>query len=113
VGQKTHPKAFRLVTTQKHLSEWYTNKFSYSKLIKEDYFIREKTNKFFGDFLSISKIEINRINQDNFGKEYVNVVIYSLFPRAKEMSRKVTKYFSENIENINPKTTENFKVLTI
>ena len=103
MGQKTHPKAFRLVTTQKHLSEWYTNKFSYSKLIKEDYFIREKTNKFFGDFLSISKIEINRINQDNFGKEYVNVVIYSLFPRAKEMSRKVTKYFSENIENINPK----------
>jgi small subunit ribosomal protein S3 len=103
VGQKTHPKAFRLVTTQKHLSEWYTNKFSYPKLIEEDYFIREKANKFFGDFLSISKIEINRINQDNFGKEYVNVIIYSLFPRAKEMSRKVSKYFSENIENMNPK----------
>lgn len=103
MGQKTHPKAFRLVTTQKHLSEWYTNKFSYPKLIEEDYFIREKANKFFGDFLSISKIEINRINQDNFGKEYVNVIIYSLFPRAKEMSRKVSKYFSENIENMNPK----------
>lgn len=103
MGQKTHPKAFRLVTTQKHLSEWYTNKFSYPKLIEEDYFIREKANSFFGDFLSISKIEINRINQDNLGKEYVNISIYSLFPRAKEMSKKVSKYFTENIKGLNPK----------
>ena len=103
MGQKTHPKAFRLVTTQKHLSEWYTNKFSYSKLIEEDYFIREKTNEYFKNFLTISKIEINRVNQDTTGKEYINIIIYSLFPRAKEMSRKVSKYFSENIENLNPK----------
>ena len=61
MGQKTHPKAFRLVTTQKHLSEWYTNKFSYPKLIEEDYFIREKTNKYFANFLTISKIEVTRI----------------------------------------------------
>ena len=74
MGQKTHPKAFRLVTTQKHLSKWYTNKFSYPKLIEEDYFIRQKTNEYFADFLTISKIEINRINQDNLGKEYVNVI---------------------------------------
>lgn len=103
MGQKTHPKAFRLVTTQKHLSEWYTNKFSYSKLIEEDYFIREKTNEYFKDFLTISKIEINRVSQEAEEKEYVNIIIYSLFPRAKEMSRKVSKYFSENIENLNPK----------
>jgi len=29
MGQKTHPKGFRLVTTQKHLSEWYSDKKNY------------------------------------------------------------------------------------
>jgi small subunit ribosomal protein S3 len=104
VGQKTHPKAFRLVTTQKHLSEWYSNKFSYSKLIEEDFFVREKITENFEEFLTLSKIEINRTNQENEGKEYVNIIIHALYPRAKEMYRKVIKYFSENIENPNSKT---------
>lgn len=104
MGQKTHPKAFRLVTTQKHLSEWYSNKFSYPKLVEEDFFIREKISKTFDEFLSLSKIEISRINQDNIGKEYVNIIIHALFPRAKEMYRRVGKYFTENIENPNTKT---------
>lgn len=104
MGQKTHAKGFRLVTTQKHLSEWYSNKLIYPSLIEEDYFIRTKTTEFFKEFLSISKIEINRINQDNQGSEYVNISIHALFPRAKEMYRKVSKYFTENIENSNPKT---------
>jgi small subunit ribosomal protein S3 len=103
VGQKTHPKAFRLVTTQKHLSEWYSNKLYYSKLIKEDYGIREKINTDFGQSLSISKVEINRINQGDSEKQYVNIVIHALFPRAKEMYRKVGKYFNENTENQNIK----------
>jgi small subunit ribosomal protein S3 len=100
VGQKTHPKAFRLVTTQKHLSEWYSNKFSYSKLIKEDYFVREEINKNFKDFLSISKVEMKRISQENTEKQYVNIIIYALFPRAKEMSKKVGKYFIENSKTL-------------
>ena len=103
MGQKTHPKAFRLVTTQKHLSEWYSNKLYYSKLIKEDYGIREKINTDFGQSLSISKVEINRINQGDSEKQYVNIVIHALFPRAKEMYRKVGKYFNENTENQNIK----------
>nr|YP_009545423.1 ribosomal protein S3 [Mallomonas splendens]AYO28577.1 ribosomal protein S3 [Mallomonas splendens] len=105
MGQKTHPKGFRLVTTEKHLSNWYGTKFYYSDLIKEDYYIRKKTQEFFNEFLSISKVEINRVNQGSNQKEYVNIQIKALFPRAKEMSRKVTKYFSE--------TTENPKVLTL
>ncbi len=100
MGQKTHPKAFRLVTTQKHLSEWYSNKFSYSKLIKEDYFVREEINKNFKDFLSISKVEMKRISQENTEKQYVNIIIYALFPRAKEMSKKVGKYFIENSKTL-------------
>ena len=54
MGQKTHPKAFRLVTTQKHLSEWYGTKVSYPALIEEDFFIREKIHSSFQEFLSIS-----------------------------------------------------------
>lgn len=104
MGQKTHPKAFRLVTTQKHLSTWYGNKLSYPGLIEEDFFIREKIHFFFQEFLSISKVEINRINQDIETKEYVNITIYALFPRAKEMYRKVSKYFTEKTLNTNPKT---------
>nr|YP_009545272.1 ribosomal protein S3 [Synura uvella]AYO28426.1 ribosomal protein S3 [Synura uvella] len=107
MGQKTHPKGFRLVTTQKHLSKWYGNKFLYSNLIEEDYFIRLKVDEFFSEMLSISKIEINRINQETETKEYVNITINALFPRAKEMYRKVPKYFTDNLENSNSKTLAN------
>ena len=106
MGQKTHPKGFRLVTTQKHLSNWYGNKFLYSSLIEEDSFIRLKINHFFKDYLTISKIEINRISQEVGAKEHVNISVNALFPRAKEMTKKVSKYFSENIE-----TAKTFNVL--
>jgi hypothetical protein len=33
VGQKTHPKGFRLITTQSHLSKWYSPKATYPALI--------------------------------------------------------------------------------
>jgi small subunit ribosomal protein S3 len=96
VGQKTHPKGFRLVTTQKHLSNWYSNKLTYSSLIEEDFLIRETSENYFKDFLSISKIEISRSGQENEEKEYVNITINALFPRAKEMYRKVSKYFTDS-----------------
>jgi small subunit ribosomal protein S3 len=96
MGQKTHPKGFRLVTTQKHLSEWYSPKADYSSLIEEDFFIRSKVPDFFADFLSVAKTEIHRIQQESDGEEYVNITIHALFPRAKEMSRKVTKYLAES-----------------
>jgi len=104
VGQKTHPKGFRLVTTQDHLSKWYSNKLVYPSLIEEDFLIRSKADKLFKEFLSISKIEINRISQDIDQKEYVNITIHALFPRAKDMYRKVTKYFTETTDGSNPKT---------
>lgn len=104
MGQKTHPKGFRLITTQKHLSEWYSSKKNYPSLIEEDFLIRTKVEEYFQEFLSISRIEINRINQENNQKEYVNITIHSLFPRAKEMYKKVAKYFSENGDNTNQRT---------
>lgn len=104
MGQKTHPKGFRLVTTQKHLSDWYSTKLNYPYLIKEDFLIRTKVEKTFNEFLSISKVEINRVNQDIDQKEYVNITIHALYPRAKEMYRKVSKYFDETVENNSTKT---------
>lgn len=104
MGQKTHPKGFRLVTTQDHLSKWYSNKLVYPSLIEEDFLIRSKADELFKEFLSISKIEINRISQDIDQKEYVNITIHALFPRAKDMYRKVTKYFTETTDGSNPKT---------
>lgn len=105
MGQKTHPKGFRLITTEKHLSNWYSKKSTYPSLIEEDFLIRLKAEAFFKEFLSISKIEITRITQqDENQKEYVNITINALFPRAKEMYRKIPKYFLDKIEKPTPKT---------
>jgi small subunit ribosomal protein S3 len=99
MGQKTHPQGFRLVTTQQHLSTWYAKKSSYSKLIQEDYIIREKIEKTLGDFLSLSKIKIERSYEEDVKNEYVNIIVHALYPRAKEMSRKLGKQFLETTEN--------------
>jgi small subunit ribosomal protein S3 len=99
VGQKTHPKGFRLVTTQNHLSNWFNNKLNYSKLLEEDFLIRSKVEKDFKDFLSISKIEINRIAQDNENVEFVNIKIHALFPRIKTIYKKVSTYFNKNSDS--------------
>lgn len=104
MGQKTHPTGFRLGTSQTHLSKWYSNKYIYSSLLEEDFFIRSKINSTFKDFLSISKIEISRITQDVNEKEYVNITINALYPRAKDMYRKVTKHFSETTDGKDMKT---------
>jgi small subunit ribosomal protein S3 len=100
VGQKTHPKAFRLVTTEKHLSQWYSKKLFYSKLIEEDFFIREKILKTFADLFTISKIEIQRIGEEKLEKQYIKIIISGLFPRSKEMTKKVGKALYENVSNL-------------
>lgn len=93
MGQKTHPKAFRLVTTQNHLSNWYSSKFDYSSLAAEDFFIRQKIEKEFDNFFIISSIEIARgknISLSNLNLEEVVITINSLHPRVKDMYRKLT-----------------------
>ena len=56
MGQKTSANGVRLVTTQKHSSEWYAPKSKYPILIEEDYFIREKIDNSFKEFFSFSKV---------------------------------------------------------
>ena len=104
MGQKTHPKGFRLVTNQKHLSEWYSEKKDYPALIAEDSFIREQATQYFQELLSIAKIEISRIPQEGEGNEYIQVTIHTLFPRAKEMSRKVPKQLASDTDSSSGKT---------
>jgi small subunit ribosomal protein S3 len=121
VGQKTHPTGFRLVTTQKHLSAWYSSKYNYPTLIEEDYFIRSKIQHSFDDILSISKIEIDRINEENqvkkskellaedqYNQEQVTITIHALYPREKEISKKLAKYF---VDNSNTTKTKNISSL--
>lgn len=95
MGQKTNPKGFRLVTTQKHLSNWYSKKQAYSALIKEDFLLRTKIEETFNKILVISKIEINRVTDHN---EHVNITISALFPRLKEINKKITNFFEKEIE---------------
>jgi small subunit ribosomal protein S3 len=98
VGQKTNPKGFRLITTQTHLSNWYTQKKNYPVLIEEDYFVREKIQKAFENILTISEISIQRITQETVSNEYAIVTVHALFPRAKEMYKKLSKLFDEKRE---------------
>jgi small subunit ribosomal protein S3 len=88
MGQKTHPKGFRLVTTQNHLSNWYSDKKTYPILIEEDTYIREKVEKELKDLLNISTIEIIRSTG-------VHLIINALYPREKDMYRKVLKFSKE------------------
>lgn len=98
MGQKTNPKGFRLITTQTHLSNWYTQKKNYPVLIEEDYFVREKIQKAFENILTISEISIQRITQETVSNEYAIVTVHALFPRAKEMYKKLSKLFDEKRE---------------
>jgi len=64
VGQKTHPTGFRIGINKKHNSTWFANYGAYSKVLKEDYKIRQFFEKEFGNIYNkagISKLEINRI----------------------------------------------------
>jgi small subunit ribosomal protein S3 len=59
VGQKTHPLAFRLGVTQKHLSSWVAKPSSYVKFAEEDFKIRTYIEKHYPNS-GICKIHITR-----------------------------------------------------
>lgn len=100
MGQKTHPKGFRLVTTQKHLATWYSSKSNYKKLSYEDYLIRTLALKKIEKFLTISSIEISRKCIESENKESVLINIKALYPRSKDILKKLTTYFNDiNLPN--------------
>lgn len=75
MGQKVHPSGFRLNTTQKHQSVWFTKLNNYSSLLEQDYKIRDFiTEKY--DSSGIASIEIDRTYRLN----QVSVKIYVAKP---------------------------------
>ena len=75
MGQKIHPLGFRLTTTQKHRSIWFSKFDNYPELIAEDASIRTFFDQRTRD-AGISKIEIKRNSNGN----KINVTIYSARP---------------------------------
>ena len=80
MGHKTHPLGFRLGITQQHRSAWYSKLKDYSKLIQEDYTIRNIIFKFFtkNSIKSTGIINI-LINRNNKGDK-INLEIQTAKP---------------------------------
>lgn len=95
MGQKTHPKGFRLVTTQKHLSSWYSEKSHYPTLLEEDAFFRQKVETMVKDFLNLSSIEIFRSGGEEEKDQRIHILLKALYPRQKEMSKKLIDFLKE------------------
>lgn len=93
MGQKTNPKAFRLVTTEKHLSSWHSSKEFYSSFLKDDYIIRKNAEAIFKDCFVLSKIEVFRKKTNGLKNSTGEIKISLLFPRVKEVYRKAIEYF--------------------
>ena len=75
MGQKVHPLGFRLVTTQKHRSVWFSEFENYPNFLEEDSLIREYLNTK-AKQAGISRIEIKR----NSSGSKIEVEIFSARP---------------------------------
>ncbi len=93
MGQKTHPKAFRLVSTQPHLSSWYAEKKKYSVFLQEDFQIREVIMKELEKILEISSIQIERLGNK------VNLLLTVLYPRQIMLKTRVKKFFEKQLSD--------------
>ena len=100
MGQKIHPKGFRLILPEKHLSNWYSTKKLYSFLCQEDFLVREKIQKFFSELLLISSIKIERVTSLGLTNKSINITINCLLPKLKDFYKtiannsKIEKYGS-------------------
>lgn len=72
MGQKIHPNGFRLGINQYHQSSWFSKRSLYSKVLAEDYYLREYI---MGLFPNISKIQIYRGFNDS-----IQLTLYLLKP---------------------------------
>lgn len=106
MGHKTHPLGFRLGITQSHKSFWYSKLNTYSKLVQEDYLIRNVVFNFFKKnsikSTGITKILVTRNNtgeqidlevqtakpgvlvgESGIGLDSIDKSLTSLFPTKK------------------------------
>lgn len=89
MGQKIHPKGFRLILPEKHLSNWYATKKFYSVLCQEDFIIRQIIQQFFSEFLLISSINIERVTSLLINNKDITITITCLLPRLKDFYKNI------------------------
>ena len=106
MGQKTHPIGFRLGGVIDWQSQWFANKGrDYAKLTNEDREIRDVIVKELGENAAISKIEIERNNQE------ISITVFTARPgiiigrggtRVEELKNFLEKFTNNEIRlNIN------------
>ena len=106
MGQKTHPTGFRLGGVIDWQSQWFANKGKdYAKLTNEDREIRDLIVKELGENAAISKIEIERNNQE------ISITVFTARPgiiigrggtRVEELKNFLEKFTNNEIRlNIN------------
>ena len=106
MGQKTHPIGFRLGGVIDWQSQWFANKGKdYAKLTNEDREIRDVIVEELGDNAAISKIEIERNNQE------ISITVFTARPgiiigrggtRVEELKNFLEKFTNNEIRlNIN------------
>ncbi len=59
MGQKTHPIGFRIAITEQWRSRWYASRKDFSRLLVEDYRIRQNIKKNWA-FAAIPRVEVER-----------------------------------------------------
>jgi len=119
LGQKVHPLGFRLVTTQKHRSVWFSEFSNYPNFLQEDSLIREYLETKSTE-AGISRIEIKR---NGIGNK-IEVEIYSARPGIlvgnsgnglSEIYKKLRKIISQekfSVKNTNKTIIVNIIELT-
>jgi len=119
LGQKVHPLGFRLVTTQKHRSVWFSEFANYPNFLQEDSLIREYLETKSTE-AGISRIEIKR---NGIGNK-IEVEIYSARPGIlvgnsgnglSEIYKKLRKIISQekfSVKNTNKTIIVNIIELT-
>jgi len=119
LGQKVHPLGFRLVTTQKHRSVWFSEFANYPNFLEEDSLIREYLETKSTE-AGISRIEIKR---NGIGNK-IEVEIYSARPGIlvgnsgnglSEIYKKLRKIISQekfSVKNTNKTIIVNIIELT-
>ncbi len=119
MGQKVHPLGFRLVTTQKHRSVWFSEFANYPNFLEEDSLIREYLETKSTE-AGISRIEIKR---NGIGNK-IEVEIYSARPGIlvgnsgnglSEIYKKLRKIISQekfSVKNTNKTIIVNIIELT-
>ena len=79
MGQKTHPVGFRIGVNKPHSATWFASYGTYSRVLNEDYKIRQFFEKKFESIYSkagIAKLEIQRkVNQ-------IELIIHAARPKA-------------------------------